>query len=194
MSLLLRLRYVLRLLVSSSLYAVLPVPCLPLPARRGIRLCVSWGLHGDAMFPRLWRCWRLGESNRPYRPLAVPSQALDVVARTRYESLGGQHLIVAAIPGLSQERCCETTRADFSVAWVPPASPLPSSAARVCLGKGRISCETMTLASLRPSWTCHSPSRSRVAILFHRFMSVPHRHILRCCEHPFTTGGLNTHP
>ena len=103
-------------------------------------------------------------------------------------------LIVAAIPGLSQERCCETTRADFSVAWVPPASPLPSSAARVCLGKGRISCETMTLASLRPSWTCHSPSRSRVAILFHRFMSVPHRHILRCCEHPFTTGGAITHP
>ena len=149
------------------------MPCPPLPARRGVRLCVSWGLHGDAMLPRLRRCWRLGESNHPYRPLAVPSQALDVVARTRYESLGGQHLIVAATPGLSQERCCETTRADFSVAWVPPASPLPSSAARVCLGKGRISCETMTLASLRPSWTCHSPSRSRVAILFHRFMSVP---------------------
>ena len=149
--------------------------------------------HGDAMFPRLRRCWRLGESNHPYRPLAVPSQALDVVARTRYESLGGQHLIVAATPGLSQERCCETTRADFSVAWVPPASPLPSSAARVCLGKGRISCETM-LASLRPSWICHSPSRSRVAILFHRFMSVPIRRILRCCEHPFTTGGPITHP
>ena len=186
MSLLLRLRYVLRLLVSSSLYAVLPVPCFPLPARRGIRLCVSWGLHGDAMFPRLRRCWRLGESNHPYRPL-------DVVARTRYESLVGQHLTVAAIPGLSQERCCETTRADFSVALVPPASPLPSSAARVCLGKGRISCDTMTHASLRPSWTCHSPSRSRVAILFHRFMSVPRRHILRCCEHPFTTEGAITH-
>jgi len=67
--------------------------------------------------------------------MAIPLQALDVVARTRYESLGGQHLIVAAIPVQSQERCCETTRADFSVAWVPPASPLSSSAARVCLGK-----------------------------------------------------------
>ena len=139
------------------------------------------------MFPRLRRCWRLGESNHPYRPLAVPSQALDVVARTRYESLGGQHLIVAATPGLSQERCCEDTRADFSVAWVPPASPLPSSAARVCLGKGRFSCETMTLASLRPSWTCHSPSRSRVAILFHRFMSVPFRRKIRCCHNNETS-------
>ena len=65
-------------------------------------VCVSWGLHGDAMFPRLRRCWRLGESNHPYTPLAVPSQALDVVARTRYESLGGQHLIVAATPVLSK--------------------------------------------------------------------------------------------
>ena len=54
-------------------YAVLPVTCPPVPARRGIRLCVSWGLHGDAMFPRLRRCWRLGESNHPYGPLAVPS-------------------------------------------------------------------------------------------------------------------------
>ena len=132
-------------------FAVLSVPCPPLPARRGIRLCVSWGLHGDAMLPRLRRCWRLGESNHPYRPLVIPSRALDVVARTRCESLGGQHSIVAATPELSQERCCETTWADFSVAWVPPASPLPLSAARVCLGKGRISCETMTLASLRPS-------------------------------------------
>ena len=114
-------------------------------------------------------------------------RALDVVASTRYESLGGQHLIVAAIPGLSQQRCCETTRADFSVAWVPPASLLPSSAARVCLGKGRISCETMTLASLRPSWTCHSPSRSRVAILFHRFMSVPLRRKIRCCHNNETS-------
>ena len=43
----------------------------------------------------------------------------------------------AAIPGLSQERRCETTRADFSVAWVP-ASPLPSSAARVCREESRI--------------------------------------------------------
>ena len=116
--------YVLRLLVSLSLYAVLPIPCFPLPARRGIRLCVSWGLHGDAMFSRLWRCWGLGVSTHPYRPLAIPSQALDVVARSRYESLGGQHLIVAAIPGLSQERCCETTRSDFSVAWVPPRVPV----------------------------------------------------------------------
>ena len=40
MSLLLRLRYDL---VPSSLYAVLPVHCFPLPARRGIRLCVSGG-------------------------------------------------------------------------------------------------------------------------------------------------------
>ena len=110
------------------------------------------------------------------------------------ESFGGQNLIVAAIPGLSQERCCETTRADFSVAWMPRASPLPSSAARACRGKGRISCETMTLASSRLSWTCHSPARSRVAILFHSFMSVPHRHVLGCCEHPFTTGGPITHP
>ena len=62
------------------------------------------------MFPRLRRCWRLGETNHPYRPLAVPSQALDVVARTRYESLGIQHLIVAAIPGLSQERFCQTCK------------------------------------------------------------------------------------
>ena len=65
-------------------YAVLPVSCPPLPARRGVRLFGSWGLHGDAMLPRLRRCWRHGESNHPYRPLAVPSQALDVVARTRY--------------------------------------------------------------------------------------------------------------
>jgi len=84
--------------------AVLPVPYFPLPARRGIRLCVSWGLHGDATFPRLRRCWRLGVSNHAYRPLAQPSQALDVVARTRHESLGVQRLIVAATPGLSQER------------------------------------------------------------------------------------------
>ena len=57
-----------------------------------------------------------------------------------------------------------SSKADFSLAWVPPASPLLSSAARVCLGKRRISRETMTLASLRQSWTCHSPFRSRVAI------------------------------
>jgi hypothetical protein len=157
-------------MVSSSLYAVLPVPCFPLPARRGIRLCVSmsWELHGGAMLPRLRRCWILGVSNHPCRPLAKL-----VVVRARYESLGGQHLIVAAISGLSPERYCETTRADFTVAWMPHASPLPSSAAWVCLRKGRISCETITLASLRPSWTCHSPSRSRVAILFHNFMSIP---------------------
>ena len=55
------------LIVHSSLYAVLPVPCFPLPARRDIRLCVSWGLHGDAMFPRLRRCWRLEVSNHPPR-------------------------------------------------------------------------------------------------------------------------------
>ena len=66
--------FVLRLLVSSSLYAVLPGTCLPLPARRGIRLYVSWVLHGDAIVPRLRRCWRLGESNYPYSPLAIPSQ------------------------------------------------------------------------------------------------------------------------
>jgi len=75
-------------------------------------------------------------STHPYRPSAIPFRDLDVVARTRYESLGGQHLIVAAIPWLSQERCCVTTRADFSVAWVPPVSPLPSPSARMCLGKG----------------------------------------------------------
>jgi len=112
---------------------------------------------------RLRRCWRLGASNHPYRPLAMPFQALSVVDRTRYKSLGGQHSIDAVIPGLSQERCSETTRADLSVAWVPTASPLPSSAARMCLGKGRASYEAMTLASICPSWTCHSPSRSRVA-------------------------------
>ena len=48
---------------------------------------------------------RLGASNHPYRPLAMPFRALNMVARTSYESLGGQHLIAAAIPGLSQERC-----------------------------------------------------------------------------------------
>ena len=117
------------------------------------------------MLPRLRRCWRLGESNHPYRPLAVPSQALDVVPRTRYESLGGQHFIVATILGLSQERCCETTRADFSVAWLPPASPLPSFSARMCLGTGWASRETVTLASICPSWTCHFPSRIRVTSL-----------------------------
>ena len=34
-------------------------------------------------------------------------------------SLGGQHLIVSTIPGLSQERFCETIQADFTVAWCP---------------------------------------------------------------------------
>ena len=92
----------------------------------------------------------------------VPFRTLDVAARTRYESLVGQHLLVAAIPWLSQEKCCETTRADFSVAWLPPASPLPSSYARMCLGKGWASRETVTLASICPSWTCHSPSVIRV--------------------------------
>jgi len=32
-------------------------------------------------------------------------------------------------------------RADFSVAWVPLASPLPSFSARMCLGRGRASYE-----------------------------------------------------
>ena len=101
-------------------------------------------------------------SNHPYRPLAMPFRVLDVVARIRYKSLGGQYLIVAAIPGLSQERCCETARADvsvqsaciilegglqemmnqkvLSVAWEPPASPFASSSARMCIGKGRVLC------------------------------------------------------
>jgi len=78
---------------------------------------------------RLRRCWRLEASNHPYRLLAMPLRALGVVARTRYTSLGGQHFIIAAIPGLSQERCCEMTRAEFSVVWVPRASPLPSCSA-----------------------------------------------------------------
>ena len=85
-----------------------------------------------------------------------------MAARTGYERLVGQHLLVAAIPWLSQERCCEATRADISVAWLPPASPLPSSSARMCLGKGWVSRETVTLASICPSWTCHFPSRIRV--------------------------------
>ena len=54
----------------------------------------------------------LERQTTPVGLLAIHVRALDVVARTRYESLGGQHLIVAAIPGLSQEKCCETTRAE----------------------------------------------------------------------------------
>src|SRR6056300_123100 len=45
----------------------------------------------------------------------------------------------------------------------------------------------MTHASLRPSWTCHSPSRSRVVILFHRFLSVPFRRKLGCCHNNGTS-------
>ena len=116
---------------------------------------------------RLRRCWRLGVSNHPYWPLAIPFRAFGVIARTMCKCLGGQHLIVAAIPGLSQERCCETTRADLSVAWVPPASPLPSSSAQVCLGKGRVSCEAMILASIWPSWTCHSSFQKLSCKLVH---------------------------
>jgi hypothetical protein len=144
------------------------LPILPselLSWRRGIRLCVSWESH-MAMPCVLCRrqCWRLEVSNHSYRPLAMTFRALGVVARKRDKSLGGQHLIVASIPGLSQERCCETTRADFSVAWVPPASPLSSSSARICLWKARASCEAMILASLYMSiCICHSPSRSRIA-------------------------------
>ena len=34
----------------------------------------------------------------------MPFRALDVVARSWYKCLGGQHLIVVAIPGLSQRK------------------------------------------------------------------------------------------
>ena len=98
----------LYLVCTCSFSPVCDVCCV---CRRG-----NTGKHGDAMLPRLRRSWRLGASIHPYRPLPTPFRALDVIVRTRYESLGGQHLNVAAIPGLSQEGCFETTRADFSVA------------------------------------------------------------------------------
>ena len=63
---------------------------------------------------------------------------------------------------LSQVR--QILRSAF-VAWLP--SPLPLSAARMWLGKGRALCETMTRASSRPSCICPSPSRSRVATSVH---------------------------
>lgn len=145
---------------------------------------------------RLQRCWRRGVSNYPYRPFAMPFLALGVVARTRYKSLGGQHLIFAANPGLSQERCYKNTRADFYLTWVPPASPLPSFSARMCLGKGRASHKAMTLVSICPSWTCYSPFRCRVLSWTTYFnvvntprviMSVPRRRLLG--YEPFTTRG-----
>ena len=135
---------------------------------------VRWGIHLDVSWEVTWlnhvssvsgdvgdlECQTIPIGLKPY-----PSETLNVAARTGYESLGGQHLLVAAIPWLSQERCCEATRADFSVAWLPPASPLPSFSARMCLGKGWASRETVTLASICPSWTCHFPSRIRVTSL-----------------------------
>ena len=61
-------------------------------------------------------------SIHPFRPLAIPFRALDVIARTRYENVGGQQLIVPAIPGMSKERCCTTTRMEVVDAPHVPVS------------------------------------------------------------------------
>ena len=131
---------------------------------------VRWGIHLGMSWEVTWlnhvssvsgdvgglECQTIPIGRKPY-PSAPWTWLLGLGMRA--SSANSQHLLVAAIPWLSQERCCETTRADFSVAWLPPASPLPSSSARMCLGKGWASRETVTLASICPSWTCHSPSR-----------------------------------
>ena len=72
---------------------------------------------------RLRQCERLGVSIHPYRPLTKTFRALDVVARTRYESIGGQHFIVAAIPGAHaplarlSEKKAGTDQTQMRAAW-----------------------------------------------------------------------------
>ena len=87
----------------------------------------SVGLGGDMAapcYPRLRRCWRLGVSNHLYRPLAIPFRALDVIAKTRYESLG-QHLIIVAIPRAGAVSRKMLRNYSGRLLHLPPASPLP---------------------------------------------------------------------
>ena len=72
---------------------------------QGVKIGLRW--QQRSQFPTIVRSRVVGVS-WGVESSSVVERCVDV--RRRVSTLGGQHLIVETIPGLSQERCCATTQ------------------------------------------------------------------------------------
>ena len=106
--------YVLHLVLPSFLYAVRPLHSFPSARQAGHTpvcvLGVTWRCHVSPC-PAMLEAWSVKPSLYSFGH-TLPCLGR---GRTKYQSFGGQHFMGTTIPGLSQERCCVTTQADFSV-------------------------------------------------------------------------------